>query len=268
MTPLLLFLALQADGIAEWIDGLGDEDVEVRESATQALRTAGDRALPALIAAAEATDPEIRSRALSLLEEAARHAPMDSLCLSLDDPLPGAAGIQRVTLRATNAGLLPVLVHRPSLGISGLACSPPGNPTFAWLEPGDTLQIEMEGPVFRGPVTLRPFYMSPTAARTITILPLTNVDPSDALTTLEDLFIRGVSREPETLRFACDPRTRTIIVEGDGDLLEIVEQVVAELDRAAVPRPGPRRFQMGHRDAIKLELLLKGLVLPAGDGRK
>jgi len=64
---LLLLAALQSSGIADLVARLADDDVEARERATQELIRAGDLARPALERAASSRDPELASRAQSIL---------------------------------------------------------------------------------------------------------------------------------------------------------------------------------------------------------
>jgi len=55
--------------IEQWIRDLGDEDFRTRDKATRALRAAGERAEAALEKVANSEDPEVKRRALSILNK-------------------------------------------------------------------------------------------------------------------------------------------------------------------------------------------------------
>lgn len=68
MTSLLAFLARQDAPLERWIDMLGAERLEDRETARRELRAAGTRAIPGLKRALEkAVDPEIKGALADLL---------------------------------------------------------------------------------------------------------------------------------------------------------------------------------------------------------
>lgn len=64
---LLTFLVPEADSLERWVEALGDDDIEVRESASAALRSAGERAAAHLREALKSGDSEVRARAGDLL---------------------------------------------------------------------------------------------------------------------------------------------------------------------------------------------------------
>jgi len=79
------------DRISQLITKLGDDDFNVRQEAQEELRKMGQPALPALREAAKSADPEVSSRAESLLtqiEEPARAGRQDN-----EMDLPGMNGI-------------------------------------------------------------------------------------------------------------------------------------------------------------------------------
>ncbi len=67
MAPLLLLAALQSSGLVDLVSRLADDDVDVRERATQELIRVGELAHPDLERAASSDDPELASRAQSIL---------------------------------------------------------------------------------------------------------------------------------------------------------------------------------------------------------
>lgn len=68
MTSVALMLLLAAQDTAELIRRLGDERVDLRQAAEDALRSAGKEVVaPLRKAAAEHPDPEVRSRAADLV---------------------------------------------------------------------------------------------------------------------------------------------------------------------------------------------------------
>lgn len=86
---LLLVVQSAESEILESIRMLGAEEHTVREKAMETLERAGEAAVPALTAALDDRDPEVRSRSLALLRRL-RPAPMDDF-------------FKRVSLRVRNA---------------------------------------------------------------------------------------------------------------------------------------------------------------------
>lgn len=85
MSILLAAMLMQtsADEIDQLCARLGDDDIEVREAATDALQAMGRPALRAALRLRESSDPEVRGRAMALVRDLKRAFEKDALKLDV-----------------------------------------------------------------------------------------------------------------------------------------------------------------------------------------
>lgn len=246
MTLVFAFL-LQA----ELIKGLADDDLDVRERATDALRAMGLDAGSVLMKALESPDGEVRARAEGLLEELAVKLPATAVQVWMD-VVEG-----RLVSCLRNASPIPIVVSAMALtdaSDDSLIASPLSSlPAGTVLGPGAILRVRLpefvpvdnhhDGTILRpvclwdGKRTAGTVGPLRVACRPAFAFILTNADAETVRAILADVF-DGDRGAPT---FIGDARTNSVVVSGaDAETRTLIEEVVKQLEfRAIGPSPEP-----------------------------
>lgn len=152
---MVVLLALQ---IGEWIEKLGDPDIETRDVAAACLLDRGEEAVPDLMRATRSGDPEVRVRAADILYRLGERASPSWLSITLRL----RKGLARFTVR--NDGTVPVVIHRGGVGADGFQPDPDAprdaDPyrEFVRLWPGEETIVDVAGALVTEQTWLRPHY--------------------------------------------------------------------------------------------------------------
>jgi len=237
------------------VELLGDDDLDVREHATAAVRRAGLEAGPALMRALESADAEVRARAEMLLDELAAHLPATAIRVWIDF-VEG-----RAFFCVRNTSPVRVVVRRMKI-VDGRNSAWTYTHCFAAtvlaLRPHETRRLALPHLVpvetERGGIEIRPVCAwaagetKGTLARlrvavgpgaTELVFELKNNDAVAMARILAQVF-EGDLKWPSPF-FRPDARTNSVVVGGvDAETLVIVEDLIEQLDRNPTePSPEP-----------------------------